>query len=151
VSGDRGDRGDVDDRPAVRHERGERLDPEEGSAEVDRQDAVEVVEGHVAEPLSMRDRGIVDEPVQRAVLLLQPIGQRRPVVGRRDIEVAVLHPVDPATGSRTSTPMTVAPSRWSARASTAPCPCARPRDDHDLSGRTAGASRLLRVSGHASG
>ena len=85
----------------------------------------------------MRYPGVVDEPVQGAVLLPQRLGQVRPLLGARDVEPPVRDPVDGIDGiTHVNGDHGRALGLQRARFGRA-LPLARTRDDDDLSGSPA--------------
>ena len=77
VSRDRCDRADVDDARTRSHQRHQRLDAEHRSGDVDVEGAVPRVTRKRSESVLGRDAGVVDQTMHLAVLLAQPVGQRR--------------------------------------------------------------------------
>ena len=128
-----GQRADVDDRAAARHQRRHRLDAEQRAGQVDPDDALPVGDLDLREPLAERDAGVVDETVDAPVGLGEPGRQRAPVLGPRDVELPVDDPVaEPGIllvrfrRDRTSRP------RARARGPPRPLAAGRAGDDDDL-------------------
>ena len=84
MAGERGERGDVDDRAARGHARKDRLDAVQRAGGVDRHHPIEVRRRDVADPGTMGDAGGVDE----AVDALERRDEPRPALRVGDIAAA---------------------------------------------------------------